>query len=93
MGLSKTTRISIMLVIDIVFFLVELAAGLYSQSLALMADAFHMVREKCLHSFLVSTNKSLSSVKRHHHTFNRSMGCQHRKEGDDGPVHLRRESA
>lgn len=32
-----------MLGIDVVFFIVELTVGLYVQSLALMADAFHMV--------------------------------------------------
>jgi zinc transporter 1 len=32
-----------MLVIDVVFFLLELGAGLLVGSLALMADAFHMV--------------------------------------------------
>jgi solute carrier family 30 (zinc transporter), member 1 len=33
-----------MLVIDIAFFLLELGVGLIVGSLALMADAFHMVR-------------------------------------------------
>lgn len=33
-----------MLAIDIVFFLVELTVGLLVSSLALLADAFHMVR-------------------------------------------------
>lgn len=32
-----------MLLIDAVFFLVELSVGLWVGSLALMADAFHMV--------------------------------------------------
>jgi zinc transporter 1 len=32
-----------MLVIDVAFFLLELGAGLIVGSLALMADAFHMV--------------------------------------------------
>lgn len=33
-----------MLAIDVVFFLVELIVGLVVKSLALTADAFHMVR-------------------------------------------------
>lgn len=43
MAWSKTTRISIMLGLDTVFFLLELTVGLMVGSLALMADAFHMV--------------------------------------------------
>lgn len=43
MGWSKTTRIKVMLAIDIVFFCIELGAGFAVHSLALMADAFHMV--------------------------------------------------
>ncbi|KAJ2987598.1 hypothetical protein NUW58_g4415 [Xylaria curta] len=45
MAWSKTTRISIMLAIDIVFFLVELISGFMVHSLALMADAFHMLND------------------------------------------------
>ncbi|KAI0021184.1 cation efflux protein [Xylariomycetidae sp. FL0641] len=45
MAWSKTTRISIMLGIDIVFFLVELVSGFLVHSLALMADAFHMLND------------------------------------------------
>lgn len=41
---SKTTRISIMMVLDTVFLAIELGVGYYVQSLALIADAFHMVR-------------------------------------------------
>ncbi|KAI1334319.1 cation efflux protein [Xylariaceae sp. FL0016] len=45
MKLSKSTRISIMLAIDVVFFLVELVSGFMVHSLALMADAFHMLND------------------------------------------------
>jgi zinc transporter 1 len=45
MGLSKEKRISIMVGIDLTFFCLELGVGLAVGSLALMADAFHMVRE------------------------------------------------
>ncbi|KAI1657636.1 cation efflux protein [Daldinia decipiens] len=45
MAWSKTTRISIMLAIDVVFFLVELISGFMVHSLALMADAFHMLND------------------------------------------------
>ena len=37
-----------MLVIDIAFFLLELGVGLVVGSLALMADAFHMVRTQTI---------------------------------------------
>ncbi|KAK4152236.1 cation efflux protein [Chaetomidium leptoderma] len=45
MGWSKSTRIKVMLVIDIVFFLLELGVGFAVHSLALMADAFHMLND------------------------------------------------
>lgn len=45
MAWSKSTRISIMLAIDIAFFLVELVSGFLVHSLALMADAFHMLND------------------------------------------------
>ncbi|KAK1984945.1 cation efflux protein [Colletotrichum cereale] len=45
MAWSKSTRISIMLAIDVVFFLVELIVGLLVKSLALTADAFHMLND------------------------------------------------
>ncbi|KAK6065057.1 cation diffusion facilitator family transporter [Seiridium cupressi] len=45
MALSKSARISIMLAIDAVFFLIELIAGLVVHSLALTADAFHMLND------------------------------------------------
>jgi solute carrier family 30 (zinc transporter), member 1 len=43
MAWSKSTRIKVMLVLDTVFFLLELGVGFAVHSLALMADAFHMV--------------------------------------------------
>jgi zinc transporter 1 len=43
MGLSKSTRIMILLAIDTAFFFVELIAGYTVHSLALVADSFHMV--------------------------------------------------
>lgn len=45
MALSKGTRIKIMLGICTVFFLVELISGFVVHSLALMADAFHMLND------------------------------------------------
>ncbi|KAI0008153.1 cation efflux protein [Xylariaceae sp. FL0662B] len=45
MAWSKTTRISIMLAIDVGFFLVELISGFVAHSLALTADAFHMLND------------------------------------------------
>ncbi|KUI70923.1 Zinc/cadmium resistance protein [Cytospora mali] len=45
MAWSKSTRIGIMLGIDIAFFLIELISGFLVHSLALMADAFHMLND------------------------------------------------
>ncbi|KAF4311162.1 Cation efflux protein [Botryosphaeria dothidea] len=45
MGLSKTTRILILLVIDSAFFLLELVVGYSVHSLALVADSFHMLND------------------------------------------------
>ncbi|KAF7864075.1 hypothetical protein EAF04_007040 [Stromatinia cepivora] len=45
MAWSKSTRILVMLLIDAVFFIVELGVGLWVGSLALMADAFHMLND------------------------------------------------
>jgi len=45
MGLSKTSRILILLAIDSVFFLLELVIGYAVHSLALVADSFHMLND------------------------------------------------
>ncbi|KAG8991831.1 hypothetical protein FRB94_009692 [Tulasnella sp. JGI-2019a] len=45
MGLSRSVKISILLTIDSVFFLVELIAGYAVGSLALVADSFHMLND------------------------------------------------
>ncbi|KAL9111385.1 MAG: hypothetical protein Q9227_004262 [Pyrenula ochraceoflavens] len=45
MAFSKARRISLLLVIDIIFFLVELIIGQYAHSLALVADSFHMLND------------------------------------------------
>ncbi|KAH8835900.1 cation efflux protein [Flagelloscypha sp. PMI_526] len=42
---SRTTRISILLTMDVVFFLVELIVGYAVGSLALVADSFHMLND------------------------------------------------
>jgi len=44
MGLSKATKMLILLGIDTAFFLVEIVVGYSVHSLALVADAFHMVQ-------------------------------------------------
>ena len=43
---SKSTRIKVMIAIDTAFFLLELIVGFLAHSLALTADAFHMVRSE-----------------------------------------------
>jgi zinc transporter 1 len=45
MALSRSTRISILLVIDLFFFLIELIVGYAVGSLALVADSFHMLND------------------------------------------------
>ncbi|KAK7983724.1 hypothetical protein PG989_011126 [Apiospora arundinis] len=45
MAWSKSTRIQIMLAIDVVFFVLELVSGIIVHSLALQADAFHMLND------------------------------------------------
>lgn len=45
MALSKSTRIILLLIIDTAFFLIELITGYAVNSLALIADAFHMLND------------------------------------------------
>ena len=45
MGLSKSTRIKILLSIDGSFFFLELIIGYAVHSLALVADSFHMLND------------------------------------------------
>jgi zinc transporter 1 len=45
MALSKSTRIIILLVIDSLFFILELSTGYAVHSLALVADSFHMLND------------------------------------------------
>ncbi|GAC97480.1 zinc/cadmium resistance protein [Pseudozyma hubeiensis SY62] len=45
MGLSKETRIITLLVIDVVFFFIEIITGYAVGSLALVADSFHMLND------------------------------------------------
>jgi len=43
MGLSRSSRIITLLVIDTIFFFLEIIVGYAVHSLALVADSFHMV--------------------------------------------------
>ncbi|KAF2766870.1 cation efflux protein [Teratosphaeria nubilosa] len=45
MGLSKSNRILILLVVNFIFFLIEIVTGYAVHSLALVADAFHMLND------------------------------------------------
>ncbi|OAA37698.1 zinc homeostasis factor 1 [Metarhizium rileyi] len=45
MAWSKSTRIKVMIAIDTAFFLLELICGFLAHSLALTADAFHMLND------------------------------------------------
>ncbi|RXW23495.1 hypothetical protein EST38_g2392 [Candolleomyces aberdarensis] len=45
MALSRSTRITLLLIIDVIFFFVELIVGYAVGSLALVADSFHMLND------------------------------------------------
>jgi len=45
MGLSRSHRITLLLIIDVIFFFVELIVGYMVGSLALVADSFHMLND------------------------------------------------
>ncbi|KAF5377585.1 hypothetical protein D9615_005337 [Tricholomella constricta] len=45
MAMSRSARITLLLVIDILFFFIELIAGYVVGSLALVADSFHMLND------------------------------------------------
>lgn len=67
MALSKSTRIMILLAIDSAFFLLELSVGYGVHSLALVADAFHMLNDVLslcvgLWAVNVANEKSRSSM-------------------------------
>ncbi|KAL8695911.1 MAG: hypothetical protein Q9224_003082 [Gallowayella concinna] len=64
MALSKSTRIIILLAIDSAFFLLELIVGYGVHSLALVADAFHMLNDVlslCVGYWAVKVAKEKSS--------------------------------
>jgi len=54
MGWSKSTRIIVMIALDAVFLVAELTAGYWVGSLALIADAFHMVIASSIASILAA---------------------------------------
>ena len=63
-----------MLLIDAVFFIVELGVGLWVGSLALMADAFHMVSSWGKGQKCIDTN--IYIVERYHLSRSRTLGCE-----------------
>lgn len=76
MGLSKSTRIMILLGIDSCFFLLELVVGYAVHSLALVADSFHMVRRLCSE---LGEGANYSAAERCHIAACWTVGCQGRK--------------
>lgn len=63
MGLSKSTRIMILLAIDTAFFFLELVVGYAVHSLALVADSFHMVcwlTDSTLRLILTASSSTMS---------------------------------
>jgi hypothetical protein len=79
-GLSKSTRIMILLAIDTAFFFLELIVGYSVHSLALVADSFHMVRRDTVG--MSQTNTNVSSAERCDITPRRTVGGQGRKPAD-----------
>jgi len=45
MAISKKTRILILIAVDTIFFMLEIIIGYTAHSLALVADAFHMLND------------------------------------------------
>ncbi|CAI2176707.1 3685_t:CDS:2 [Funneliformis geosporum] len=45
MALSRQTRIKILLVLDVSFFIIEIVIGYWIKSLAIIADSFHMLND------------------------------------------------
>jgi hypothetical protein len=92
MAWSKSTRIKVMIAIDTAFFLLELICGFLAHSLALTADAFHMVRILSLPSATgVSTLTSLlifATAQRHHLSRHRVMGCCRGSKSNHRRVHI-----
>jgi len=62
MGLSKSTRIMILLAIDTAFFFLELIVGYAVHSLALVADSFHMVCHYVKRSIKMVTDRTSSTM-------------------------------
>jgi zinc transporter 1 len=66
MTYSKSTKITILLAIDTIFFFLELSIGYAVHSLALVADAFHMLNDVislCVGLWAVKVSDSKSSSK------------------------------
>jgi hypothetical protein len=80
MGLSKSTRIMILLGIDSAFFLLELVVGYAVHSLALVADSFHMVLH--LNYVLGGGVVNSSAAERCHITPCRTLGSEGRERED-----------
>ncbi|KAF1992611.1 cation efflux protein [Aulographum hederae CBS 113979] len=75
MGLSKLTRMSILLGIDSVFFLAELVIGTSTHSLALIADSFHMLNDVlslCVGLWAISVAQSKAPTKNYTYGFQRA---------------------
>jgi hypothetical protein len=76
MAWSKTTRITVMLAIDAAFFILELGVGVAVGSLALMADAFHMVRKTSSSLADTAFDADFDLAERYHISRRRTMGCE-----------------
>lgn len=89
-ALSKSTRIKIMIGIDTAFFLLELISGFVAHSLALTADAFHMVcaLPSSLYRPTWLTRLPCLIAQRHHLSYYRSLGCCRLAKGNHRRIHL-----
>ena len=72
--MKKSTRIKVLLALDIVFFVVEIVVGYAVHSLALVADSFHMVSDWCAATWFHHRTDPVAA-QRHYLLGNRPMGC------------------
>lgn len=76
MAFSKSTRIIILLIIDSIFFLIELITGYAVHSLALVADSFHMVSQPWPPPRALATQLTRVTAKRRSFPLCRALGRQ-----------------
>jgi len=87
MAWSKSTRIKVMMALDTVFLITELFIGYYVDSLALIADAFHMVRSLPARTWAALSLLTLpcaTLAERYHLSGRWTLGSDTGAEGNNG---------